>query len=144
MSKDIGIPGAGFMTPTQSPGFRFWQTFLNWQKNIDMVLAPYDLTQPAFALLAVSAWLSEQNKAATGQSFVRQKVVTEMAQLNKMQVSQLLKRLQAGDLVSITNYEMDRREKLISLTQKGWETLEKTVPLVEDVDRKALANVSIG
>ncbi|KPN61559.1 hypothetical protein AKJ29_18425 (plasmid) [Aliiroseovarius crassostreae] len=132
------------MTPTQSPGFRFWQTFLNWQKNIDMVLAPYDLTQPAFALLAVSAWLSEQNKAATGQSFVRQKVVTEMAQLNKMQVSQLLKRLQAGDLVSITNYEMDRREKLISLTQKGWETLEKTVPLVEDVDRKALANVSIG
>ena len=132
------------MTPMQSPGFRFWQTFLNWQKSIDLVLAPYDLTQPSFAVLAVSAWLSEQNRAATGQSHVRQKVVTEMAQLNKMQVSQLLKRLQTGDLVSIANYELDRREKLISLTLKGWETLGKTVPLVEEVDRETLANVSIG
>ena len=42
-------------------------------------------------------------------------VITEIVQLDKMQVLQLLKRLQSDELVTIAIYDMDPREKRIGL-----------------------------
>lgn len=132
-----------YPSPMDSPGFRFWQTFLNWQRRIDVVLAPYDLTQPSFSLLAISAWLSDESRKATQQRAVRQKIIVEMSRLSKMQVSQLLQRLNNSGLVTVEPYELDRRERLIELTEKGWSILRKTIVLVEATDREFLSNVRI-
>lgn len=132
-----------YPNPMDSPGFRFWQTFLNWQRRIDVVLAPYDLTQPSFSLLAISAWLSDESHKATQQRAVRQKIIVEMSRLSKMQVSQLLQRLSNSGLVTVEPYELDRRERLIELTEKGWSILRKTIVLVEATDREFLSNVRI-
>ena len=132
-----------YISPMESPGFRFWQTFLSWQKQIDVALAPYDLTQPSFSVLAITAWLSDQNHRITNQRTVRQKIIVEITKLNKMQVSQLLQRLVGGGLVTVDPYGLDRRERLVALTEKGWDILRKTVVLVENTDRDFLSKVTI-
>jgi DNA-binding MarR family transcriptional regulator len=129
--------------PQDSVGFRFWQAFLSWQRSVDVVLAPYDLTQPTFSILAIAGWLSEQNRLATNHTTVRQKIIVEMSQLPKMQVSQLLQRLLTSGLIQVEPYSMDRRERLVVLTPKGWTLLKTTMPLVEATDRETLARVRI-
>lgn len=131
-------------SPMKSPGFSFWQTFLSWQRRIDTVLAPYNLTQPSFSILAVSAWLAKQNYKITKSYAVRQKVIVEMSQINKMHVSQLLRRLADRGLITISPFEHDRREHIVELTPEGWEVLKQTIEIVEKADREQLANVKIG
>ncbi|KPN61546.1 DNA-binding transcriptional regulator, MarR family [Aliiroseovarius crassostreae] len=132
-----------YTSPMDSPGFWFWQAFLSWQKQIDVALAPYDLTQPSFSVLAITAWLSAENHRVTNQRTVRQKIIVEITKLNKMQVSQLLQRLVGSGLVTVEPYELDRRERLVGLTEKGWDILRKTVVLVENTDRDLLSKVTI-
>ncbi len=129
--------------PMVSPGFRFWQTFLSWQRQIDVALAPYDLTQPSFSILAILGWLSDRNYAATQQFAVRQKVIVEMAQLSNIQVSQLLQRLATGGLIGAIPYELDRRERQFEMTEKGRELLRKAIEIVEIKDKVLLEDVTV-
>lgn len=79
-------------SPVESIGFRFWQTFIKWQRQIDIVLAPLDLTQPSFSILALIGWQLQQNISISSQH-VRQKVIVDMSGMPKMQVSLILQRL---------------------------------------------------
>lgn len=133
-----------YKSPLESPGFKFWQAFLDWQRQIDTALVPYHLTQASFSLLAVTAWLSEENYKLTTQRTVRQKVIVEMSSLNKMQVSQLLKKLLRIQLITIEPFELDRREHLVSLTVSGWEVLKKSVVIVEKIDQNLLPEIDLG
>ncbi|KZL23787.1 MarR family winged helix-turn-helix transcriptional regulator [Pseudovibrio sp. WM33] len=143
MTNQIETIRMEYTSPMDSPGFWFWQTFLSWQKQIDVALAPYDLTQPSFSVLAITAWLSAENHRITNQRTVRQKIIIEITKLNKMLVSQLLQRLVGNGLVAVEPYELDRRERLVGLTEKGWDILRKTVVLVENIDRDFLSKVTI-
>ncbi len=128
-----------FTSPMQSPGFRFWQVFLKWQRKVDLVLAPFNLTQPSFSILAITGWLSEQNKSTISSTKVRQKVIVDMSGMPKMQVSLILQRLKKNQLIQISPYPFDLREQQVELTQFGGETLEKTIRLVEQMDQKYLS-----
>ncbi|EJB0230113.1 TPA: hypothetical protein RUZ21_003409 [Vibrio cholerae] len=128
-----------FTSPMQSPGFLFWQIFLKWQRKVDLVLAPFNLTQPSFSILAITGWLAEQNKATISSAQVRQKVIVDMSGMPKMQVSLILQRLNKSQLVKISPYPLDRREKLVELSSLGEETLTKTIRLVEMVDQEYLS-----
>lgn len=124
-------------SPVESPGFKFWQTFLKWQRQIDIVLAPLNLTQTSFSILAVIGWLSQTNSRISTQH-VRQKVIVDMSGMPKMQVSLILKRLNKKKLILITPYLLDLREQQIELTQEGIDTLAKAIVLVEEVDKEFL------
>ncbi|MBB3987262.1 hypothetical protein GGQ68_003608 [Sagittula marina] len=79
-----------------------------------MVLSPARLTPPAFSVRAITAGFRNRTfphrparrsvNGDHGDSAARQD-----------EVSQLLKSLQSDDLVTIANYDMDRREKRIGL-----------------------------
>lgn len=130
-------------SPMDSPGFRFWQTFLQWQRQIDIALAPYNLTQQSFSILAVIGWLSEQNYQATQNSAVRQKMIVEKSCVQKMQISLLLRKLEQGQLITVQPFLLDRRERLITLTPHGLRMLKEAIPLVEKEDKRFLTKVHI-
>lgn len=124
-------------SPLNSPGFIFWQKFIKWQRQIDIVLAPLDLTQASFSILAITGWLSQNNSHISTQ-YVRQKVVVDMSGMQKMQVSLILQGLKKKKLILMTPYLMDLREQQIELTPEGIDTLAKAIVLVEQVDQKFL------
>ncbi|EJR1734657.1 MarR family transcriptional regulator [Salmonella enterica] len=130
-------------SPMESPGFRFWQTFLQWQRQIDIALAPYNLTQQSFSILAVIGWLSKQNYQTTQNDAVRQKMIVEKSGVQKMQISLLLRKLEQGQLITVQPFLLDRRERLITLTPQGFRTLKEALPLVEKEDKRFLTRVHI-
>lgn len=117
-------------SPGSSPGFRFWQDFIKWQSNIDTVLIPFNLTQPSFSILAITGWMSLNNDE------VRQKMVVQESGMDKMQVSLILQRLLKNKYVDIKQFEHDKRERIVQITDDGKMILSKTIPLVEEVDLK--------
>lgn len=121
-----------FEGPSQSIGFLFWQTFLQWQRECDVLLAPYNLTQPGFSILAIAAWLGRE------QDGVRQKQIANVAGIQKMHLSQILNRLIGKGFLETQISEQDRRENIIYLTPLGLETLKSTITLVEAKDREML------
>ncbi|MGB9038184.1 MAG: MarR family transcriptional regulator [Acinetobacter calcoaceticus] len=125
-------------SPMESPGFRFWQTFIKWQRQIDIILAPLDLTQPSFSILAIIGWQLQQNISISNK-YVRQKVIVDMSGMPKMQVSLILQRLKKSKLISISPYPLDLREQQVELTQAGLIALSKAIVLVEEVDKKILS-----
>ncbi|MCC4107169.1 MarR family winged helix-turn-helix transcriptional regulator [Serratia ureilytica] len=143
MTEDDTRPTFSHCSPMESPGFRFWQTFLRWQRQIDLALAPYHLTQQSFSILAVIGWLSKQNYQATLDGAVRQKMIVEKSGVQKMQISLLLRKLEQEQLITVQPFLLDRRERLITLTPHGLRTLKKAVPLVEQEDKRFLTKVHI-
>ncbi|AZB89902.1 hypothetical protein DKE41_001035 [Acinetobacter pittii] len=116
-------------SPVESIGFRFWQTFIKWQRQIDIVLAPLDLTQPSFSILALIGWQLQQNISISSQH-VRQKVIVDMSGMPKMQVSLILQRLKKSKLITISPYPLDLREQQVQLTDEGLAVLRKAITLV--------------
>lgn len=128
-----------YASPMESPGFRFWQKFIKWQHQIDLALAPLNLTQPTFSILAIIAWLSQEN-STLATKYVRQKVVVDMSGMQKMQISLILQRLNKNNLIKILPYPLDLREKQLELTPKGIDILKKAIILVENIDIKYLVD----
>ncbi|MEH1711480.1 MarR family winged helix-turn-helix transcriptional regulator [Acinetobacter pittii] len=129
-------------SPVESIGFRFWQTFIKWQRQIDIVLAPLDLTQPSFSILALIGWQLQQNISISSQH-VRQKVIVDMSGMPKMQVSLILQRLKKSKLITISPYPLDLREQQVQLTDEGLAVLRKAITLVEEVDNKTLSQENL-
>ncbi|ODL91680.1 hypothetical protein AXH23_14225 [Acinetobacter pittii] len=126
----------------ESIGFRFWQTFIKWQRQIDIVLAPLDLTQQNFSILALIGWQLQQN-VSISTPYIRQKVIVEMSGMPKMQVSLILQRLKKSKLITISPYPLDLREQQVELTDEGLDLLRKAITLVEEVDNKTLSQENL-
>lgn len=112
------------------PGFKLWQGFLLWQAQVDAALLPYNLTQTSFAILSLVGWLTQD------QDQVRQKQITVLAGMQKMQVSLTVQRLLKFGFISVVSSDIDRREKIILLTERGKTVLEETIPLIDAIDVK--------
>lgn len=129
-------------SPMESIGFRFWQTFIKWQRQIDIVLAPLDLTQPNFSILAIIGWQLQQSVSISN-PYIRQKVIVEMSGMPKMQVSLILQRLKKSKLITLSAYPLDLREQQVKLTDEGLDVLRKAIALVEEVDNKTLSQENL-
>ena len=119
-----------FEKPQQSPGFRLWQTFLTWQRELNLVLQPLGLTQPQFSLLAVVGWLTRDRTA------IKQQDIADFMQMERMHVSQVVRKLEKIGYVERSASVEDGRVQLIQLTQSGVSKLEEALPLVEATDVK--------
>ena len=119
----------GFDTPHESPGFLLWQTTVMWQRRIKQVLQLYEVSHGQFVIMALLLWLRE-HKLETNQV-----QIVQYSKLDKMTVSQALKKLAAQGLVHRIEHETDTRAKNVTLTIKGVALVRTLVPLVEAMDK---------
>ena len=122
------INASRFSGPSESPGFLFWSDFMHWQRELNQKLAPFDVTQPQFALLAVVGWLLKDGEE------VNQQLVADTAKIDRMLVSQVIAKLAKKNLIERSQGSLDKRSNQLVLTSKGADILAKCLPIVEAHD----------
>ncbi len=119
----------GFEDPEDSPGFLLWQTTMLWQRQIKKALDDYTLSQAQFVIMATLMWFEAHHSDTT------QILIVQWTKLDKMTVSQSLKKLIDFGYVARIPHTKDTRAKSVSLTEKGKEMVNLLVPIVEGIDR---------
>jgi len=132
----VGESPFGFDKPEDSLGFLLWQTTITWQRLIKAVLEPYEISHAQFVIMALLLWLEEHHHDTT------QILLVNLSKLDKMTVSQSLKKLSTQGLVVRTEHATDTRAKRAALTEKGRALVRQLVPLVEQVDADFFCAVS--
>jgi DNA-binding MarR family transcriptional regulator len=122
------------LDPDASPGFLLWHVTLRWQREIAAVLAPLDLTHVQFVLLATSWWLNTQGEEPNQLSVAR-KAGTDV----KM-TSEVLRKLEAKDLIVRTVDAADTRAKRLRVTDHGARLAGLAVAAVEAADDAFFGN----
>ena len=117
-----------FIGPHASPGFVFWNQFMTWQRGVNAVLAPHDITQPQFAILATCAWMTRDQSCRTQQD------IADFLRMDRMHISQIINRMERKGLIARTASSKDKRAKIVQLTEAGHLKLQATIQLVEDFD----------
>lgn len=126
----------GFDKPEDSPGFLLWQTTMLWQRLIRKALEPYDISHAQFVIMATLLWFEAHNYDTT------QVLIINWSKLDKMTVSNSLKKLVDRGFVNRTEHETDTRAKNVSLTNQGKELIHQLVPIVEGIDAMFFGKIS--
>jgi len=126
---------SGFEMPSDSPGFLLWQVTNTWQRKQRTALREVDLTHVQFVLLATLAWLTQEGRDVT------QVVLSQFAKTDIMMTSQVLRTLVAKGLLTRDQHPVDTRAKVLTVTQAGYDVLERAIKLVEQVDRDFFASL---
>ena len=116
------------LDPEDSPGFLLWHVTLHWQREITSALAPLGLTHVQFVLLAATWWLNSRGEEPNQLSVARQ------AGTDVKMTSEVLRKLEAKDLIVRTVDAADTRARRIRVTQRGGELALAAVAAVEGVD----------
>jgi DNA-binding MarR family transcriptional regulator len=116
------------LDPEESPGFVLWHVTLRWQRAITAALAPLGLTHVQFVLLASAWWLNARGDEPNQLSLARQ------AGTDVKMTSEVLRKLEAKDLIVRTVDAADTRARRITVTGRGSELARAAVTVVEDAD----------
>lgn len=128
LHKQSQFFGTRFDGPRDSPGFRLWTLHQRWQRTLNAVLSPHGLTQPQFSILAVAAWLARYEAEVT------QADICRFAALERMQVSQICRKLERMGFLERNASTSDVRAVALSLTKDGGDKLTAVLPIVEQAD----------
>lgn len=115
--------------PSRSIGFLFWHTASLWQRTINILLEPLQLTQAQFALMAHLGWL--ENK----QEYITQAALARAAQTDIMMTSTILRSLEKRGLIQRSAHPIDSRAMIVCLSEQGKSLLQKALPIVEKADQ---------
>jgi DNA-binding MarR family transcriptional regulator len=124
-----------FATPQESPGFLLWKTTNLWQRQIRLALQPFDLTHVQFTLLASLAWLTKDGNKIT------QVELAHHIETDVMMTSQVIRTLEQKKLLKRTLNPSDKRAFHLLPTTAGLELANKTIRVVENVDKEFFAQV---
>ena len=91
-----------------------------------------DLTPPQFATLAKLADVGETSQNQLG----------SLVAMDAATVKGVIDRLKARGLVELTRHEVDKRRLLVKLTAEGRETVERLIPLAQQITAETLAPLS--
>ena len=91
-----------------------------------------DLTPPQFAALAKLADVGETSQNQLG----------TLIAMDAATVKGVIDRLKARGLVELTRHDADKRRLLVNLTAEGRETVERLVPLAEQITVETLQPLS--
>lgn len=117
-----------FKKPENSPGFLLTQVTMLWQRKQKRALDPLKLTHTQFVLLSAIAWLSRENDSIT------QVDIADLSNADRMMVSKVLRTLEEKKFITRQEHQTDTRAKIIKLTKKGMEVLQKAIVEVENTD----------
>ena len=116
--------------PDNAVGFVLWRVVHRYQREIDRVLAPVDLTHLQFTMLAMAAWLAKSGEPVT------QSTLSRAGDIHQMQVSHMLKALEAKGMITRVRSPADVRAKLVEISDKGVGALRDAMPLVVAVQQR--------
>lgn len=116
-------------TPDTSPGFLLWRITLRWQRAVTAALKPLGLTHVQFVLLASVWWLDRHGQRPS------QAELAGHAAIDVMMTSQVLRTLEARELVTRSADPTDARVKRLAPTPAGRELALRAVTVVEAADR---------
>ncbi|EMO54223.1 MarR family winged helix-turn-helix transcriptional regulator [Leptospira noguchii] len=118
-----------------SSGFLLWQVTSLWQRGIQKVLSPLDLTHSQFVLLASMYWLQLHMENVT------QVKLSRHTKIDPMTTSSVLRTLQSKKLILRREHSTDTRAKIVELTEVGKKVTQKAVKLVETFDSNFFTSV---
>ncbi|EQA72697.1 MarR family winged helix-turn-helix transcriptional regulator [Leptospira noguchii] len=118
-----------------SSGFLLWQVTSLWQRGIQKVLSPLDLTHSQFVLLASMYWLQLHMEDVT------QVKLSRHTKIDPMTTSSVLRTLQSKKLILRREHSTDTRAKIVELTEVGKKVTQKAVKLVETFDSNFFTSV---
>lgn len=104
------------------------RVYNKWHSMIKKELKKMNLTHPQFVVLTSLAYLSQDSNEVT------QVMISKLAGIDVMTVSQILNLLEKNDFVKRKEHSRDTRAKAVILNKKGEKVLQKAVPLVEQID----------
>ena len=91
-----------------------------------------DLTPPQFAALAKLANVGETSQNQLG----------SLIAMDAATVKGVIDRLKARGLVDLTKHDADKRRLMVSLTTEGCATVDRLVPLAQQITAETLAPLS--
>ena len=110
--------------PENAVGFVLWRVVVRYQREVDRELAPLDLTNLQFVTLALTAWFGRSGDP------VNQSELARSGGIHPMQISHMLKALEAKDFVARRRSTTDTRSKNVEITRSGLTVLRRALPLV--------------
>jgi len=123
------------LTPARSPGFLLWHATLRWQRAIAGALAPLGLTHVQFVLLASAWWLNREGHTPT------QVALAAFAGTDVKMTSQVLRSLQAKQLLARHVDPADTRARRVTVTAAGEALAPRAIAAVEAVDEAFFAGL---
>jgi DNA-binding MarR family transcriptional regulator len=124
-----------YTEPEENTGYLLWQVTMQWQLSMNRALRSMGLTLTQFSLMAGLYWLNEKEQTVTQQQ------LADFANTDKMMTSKVLTVLEKKLFVNKTNDPNDSRAKLLSITNKGTQTLREAYHIVQQVDDSFFKNV---
>lgn len=124
-----------YKTPNDATGFLLYKTYMFWHREIKRSLKPIGLTHTQFVILANTHWLHAQNNIVT------QIQIAQQAKMDVMMTSNVIRTLEKKGFIKRSEHQTDTRAKIVTVTEKGFETLKKAVKIVETFDRKFFNNL---
>jgi DNA-binding MarR family transcriptional regulator len=116
-----------FASADESVGLLLWQVTNRWQAAVRAALRPHELTHVQFVLLASLTWLG-------GAEPVSQRDLAAHAYTDPMMTSQVLRALEARELVSREPHPDDGRAWAVAVTRAGAELANRANAEVEACD----------
>jgi len=119
--------------PNESPGFLLWRATMRWQRALTAALAPLGLTHVQFVLLAGAWWAGESGERPN------QVQVAGLAGIDVKMTSEVVRRLEAKQLLRRVADPADARSKVIEVTASGADTARRAIEIVEAADAEFFA-----
>ena len=116
--------------PENAIGFVLWRLAHRFQREADRVLAPLDLTHLQFTTLTMAGWLSRSGKP------VPQAEIARFCGIHPMQVSLMLKALEAKGLIARERDPAHVRAKRVAITPAGAAALRRALPRMVQLQRR--------
>jgi DNA-binding MarR family transcriptional regulator len=118
------------LSPAQERGALLERAASQWNAQLRSALAPLDLTPAQFRLLIAAAWLS-----ARGYD-VRQSDLAAHANADPVMTSEVLRTLEARQLISRIPHATDRRAKAIAVTEAGGALADRAIRIVDATESR--------
>ena len=116
--------------PENAVGFVLWRVMHRYQRELDRALARIELTHLQFTTLVLTAWLSREGEPATQSELAR------FGDIHPMQVSHMLRALEAKTLISRSQNTRNSLAKNVEITPAGLSALREAIPVAIDVQRR--------
>lgn len=108
--------------PENAVGFVLWRVVHGYVREIDRALGPVGLTHLQFTALAMAAWMARSGEAVT------QVALARLGDIHPMQVSQVLKTLEAKGMAARPRSKADARARHVEVTETGVAALRQGKP----------------
>ncbi len=119
--------------PENAVGFVLWRVVHRYQREIDRALAPVDLTHLQFTMLTLVAWLARDGAPPTQAELAR------FGDIHPMQVSHMLKTLEAKSMVARARSAGNALAKTVEITAAGLSVLREALPRAIEVQQRMFA-----